>query len=269
MKLCEVGDIDYLTWEKTFRNNKSGRGREELLLDINDTCAVMENALEKWMDKIEENRKDCYSLNLFTMKQILKLRKELASACTGLLAVDELPLQVYTLLESVCRDVQPFILDSILLSVVPETEYSGYLTEKTRSGDMSFYMNDEQDKLDEPNEPDAKMVGPTAQFHPAAVALRNPTEVFNCAREKLEESGYSDEVVVAALKAKGSNATVDELVVWSIKNVADKEAIDRLYEEALLDPTLASLLKDYTDADVDENSSSGSELDGLANRDEK
>ena len=120
MQLCEVGEINYLTWKKQFECCKDEIGREELLTNINETCTRMENELNQWKKTIRDKRNVCYCLNHFTMKQVLNLRKELANACTGQVAVDELPLQTFMMLENVNKRIDALVLADVLRTLIPD-----------------------------------------------------------------------------------------------------------------------------------------------------
>ena len=237
VQLCEVGEINYLTWKIELQCSKTGSGRSKLLEKIDGKCSEMEEHLNTWKNQVDENRKGCYSLNHFTMKQILKLRREMALASTGQIAVDELPLQSFTLLESVCKDVNPIILTDILQSVIPDS--CPFITDQGLSEDKNYFRMEEETPS---TVSDDALSNALAESLLRIPKRKNSLESFNSARESLERMGYGEDVIIASLRACGRGAQEEELVMWVIDNEKDNETIEQLYGEALEDPELSELL---------------------------
>ena len=236
--LCEAGAINYLAWRREFQNTTTGNEREELLCEINELCIGMEDDLKMWKEKIEKSRNKCYSLNLFNMKQVLKLRKELALACKREVGVDELPLQVYTLLESVRNDLDPFVLASNLKTVFPQC--SCYLADSEISQE-TFFREDDSDDDDEDGDGHLDMHELTwsESSLPTMKLRRSSKENFDYAKEVLTARGCSDEVI--------------EMIAWAISNEDDDEAVEIYYQEARDDDGLSDLLKELLESESDDN----------------
>ena len=206
----------------------------------------MEKRLQEWKRQIDEIRKDYYSLNHFTMKQILKLRKDLASACIGQVGIDELPLQIFTLLESVCKDVEPVILANVLDTVIPEN--AGFISEK--SSDDRDYFRKESEEAEVV--PDEVALEAQPEIRPCISKRINSVEAFNKARETLEGMGYGEDIIVASLRACGRGAMEEDLVLWVINNDDNNAEIEMLYQEALEDPEFSDMLNDFIDMDYNQ-----------------
>ena len=221
MQLCEVGEIHYLSWKRKFECCKDENGREELLTDINETCTRMENELNQWKKTIRDKRNVCYYLNHFTMKQVLNLRKELANACTGQVAVDELPLQTFMMLENVNKRIDALLLADVLRTLVPDNQI--FLTKG--------FKNDQNDTKSKSNR---RRVNSIDNFISAKEALEGIPMDIN-----------TDDHLLAALQDCGRRATKDELVAWVVSHESDdEETIIMSCEEAKKNPQFSDLLKE-------------------------
>ncbi|XP_046861644.1 E3 ubiquitin-protein ligase rnf213-alpha-like [Xenia sp. Carnegie-2017] len=207
LQLCEVGEISYLTWKSDFRCSKQKQKRENRLYNIRECCEKMEKDLKKWKLTMSTKRQKCYSLNHFTMKQILTLRKELFKACVGETAVNELPRQIFVLLQTVKNDIDPIILAEALM--IQEN---------------SLYQKGE----------DVPGSCPTQR--------QNSFEVLTSAKEIIESEGYDEDYILAALQVCGRKATDDSLVEWVFDCNEDKDTIFALSQKAKENPNLSDLV---------------------------
>jgi hypothetical protein len=242
LQLCEVGEINYLTWKIKFRCSKNEGYREELLKNINETCETMENELKQWKESIDGKRHQCYSLNHFTMKQILNLRKELAKACIGQVPVHELPLQTFMLLETVNKSIDPLLLAKVLKTMVPENLIK--LPEEGFKDEQKYFVSDTEDEkiLMENVEEEMDVI------QPIMGRRKNSLETLTSAKETLESMSMTintDHYVLAALQDSGRRATEDDLITWVVTHENDEEEpVMMLYEEAKKNPCLSDLVKD-------------------------
>ena len=237
MKLCEVGQINYLTWKKEFQCSKDEHKRENLLKNIDEICKEMENDLKQWIETIDSKRRECYSLNHFTMKQILYLRKKLAEICRGEIAIDESPLQVFMLLETMNSHVGYLLLADVLKkmtttdSIVVKEDISNvqryYMSERENDGSLKGNIQLEED-----------LAPPTKRRR------KNSFETITSAKEKLEEMGYSEKYLIAALQNCGRHTTEDDLVEWVFSNDGDEETITSSFEDAKKNRGLSDVLED-------------------------
>ena len=239
LQLCEVGEINYLTWKTKFQCNKNEGCRQELLKNIDETCKTMENELKQWRENINGKRHECYSLNHFTMKQILNLRKELAKTCIGQVAIDELPLQTFMLLETVNKNVDPLLLVNVLKEMIPEN--SIFLTEEGFKDEQKYFASDAEGEkiLMESVEEEIYMIKPIVRKR------KNSLDTFTSANETLEgmSLNYTEEYLLAALQHCGRRATEDELVAWVASGDYDEETVMMLCETAKKNPRLSDLVK--------------------------
>ena len=238
MQLCEMGQIDFLTWKRKFECRK-----EMLLNDIEKCCKTMEGKLEQWKECISRERKRCYFLNHFTMKQILKLRKELAEVCAGQVPIDELTFQTYTLLETVSKGIDPLSLAAVLQRIIPKNEL--FFREESLDVGKKYFKNGVDDEKNSKDD----VTKETSVFPKKIKKRKNSLENFKSAKETLEKLGKNDEDVVAALQICGRYATDKELVTCVLNWENDEEEVDRLFEEAKQNPSLSDLLTDFIDTD--------------------
>ena len=238
LQLCEVGEINYLTWKTKFQCSKNEGCREELLKNIDETCETMENELKQWKKNINGKRRKCYSLNHFTMKQILNLRKDLAKACNGQVAIDKLPLQTFMLLEAVNKIIDPRLLADVLTTTIPENLI--FLTEEGFKDDQKYFASNTEGKkiLIENVEEEMDVDEPIVRRR------KNSLETFTSAKETLEgmSMNYTEEYLLAALQHCGRRATEDELVAWVASGDYDEETVTMLCERAKKDPRLSDLV---------------------------
>ena len=208
-----------------------------LLKDIEENCKTMEGDLEQWRKTINDRRNYCYSLNHFTMKQILNLRKELAKACTGQVPVDELPLQIFMLLETVDRSIDPLLLSNVLRTMIPENSIT--LTENGFTDERKYFQTDtvEESIVDECIEEEIGTISPEMRLR------KNSCESFTSAKETLEGMNYAEEYALAALQHCGRHASEDEMVAW-VASCESHEDVMKLCEEAKRNPHLSDLLED-------------------------
>ena len=238
MQLCEVGEIRYLTWTKNFRCSKMEGRKKALVKEIEETCKTMEDELEQWRKTINDRRHHCYSLNHFTMKQILNLREELAKACRGKVAMDELPLKTFLLLETVDRNIDPLVLANVLKTMIPDN--SIFLTDDGFRDERKYFASDRvgESSVAESVEEQILLVQPEERKR------KNSFETFTSARETLEGLGYGEEFILAALQDCGRQASEADLVAWVVSREYDEEAVVNMCEEAKKNPHLSDLLKD-------------------------
>ena len=172
------------------------------------------------------------------MKQILNLRKELAKACNGEVALDKLPLQTFMLLESVNRSIDPLVLANVLRTMIPDN--SIFLTKDDLINDEQNYFaceTDDESIVVESGEEEKEMAPPNKRRR------KNSVEIFTSAKEKLESMGYGEEYLLAALQSCGRHATEDEIVVWVVSQ-GSEEVVAKMCEDAKENPNLAILLED-------------------------
>ncbi len=242
LQLCEVGEINYLTWKRKFQCSKNEGNREELLNNINETCKAMEKDLKTWKEKISYQRHECYSLNHFTMKQILNLRKELANACIGQVAVHELPLQTFVLLETVNQDINPSLLANLLRKMV--TDNSIFPSEEGFEDEQKYFADDTEGEsiLEETVEEEIDLI----QLNKRRRV--NSLDTLISAKDAVEVMSMSintEDYLLAALQVCGRRATKDELVYWVVSHEEDdEESVMMQCEEAKKNPHLSDLVKD-------------------------
>ena len=241
LQLIEAGEINYLSWKEKFECSKDECRRKELLNNINENCARMEKKLKQWKKIIDGKRQTCYSLNHFTMKQILNLRKELGNASTGNVAVDELPLQTYVLLETVNKSINPLLLAEVLRTIPGN---SIRLTDNGYKDGQKYFANEMQDE----NITAENAKKEIDEIQPSGRRRVNSIETFISAKEALENESMeinTEDYLLAALHDCGRCATKDELVAWVISHENDdEETVMTSCEEARRNPVLSDLVQE-------------------------
>ncbi|XP_028416584.1 E3 ubiquitin-protein ligase rnf213-alpha-like [Dendronephthya gigantea] len=243
LQLCEVGQINYLTWKSKYQCSKADDERNRLLENIEETCETMERDLKKWKEYFHDARNSCYSLNHFTMKQILHLRLELAKVCVGHVAIDELRLQTFMLLESVNKNVEPLLLANVLKTMVPENVV--FFTEKnSKDGEKYFESDMECEGISSEN------IEEDVTF-PSQQRRKISLETFMSAKEKLEGMGerFKEKYLVAALQICGRYATEEDLIAHVVFGEEDKETVMKYYEDAKRNPQLSDLIADLLNSE--------------------
>ena len=240
LQLTEAGEINYLTWQRKFECSEDDCRRNELLKNISETCTKMEKELKQWKETIINKRRMCYSLNHFTMKQILNLRKELGNASTGKVAVDELSLQTFMLLETVNKSIDPSLLANVLTTMIPDN--SIYLTNNGFKDEQKYFANDMEDESITEEGAEFEI----DEIQPSHRRRANSIDTFISAKEVLESMSMDvniDDYLLAALQDCDLCATKEELVAWVVSHENDdEETIMMSCEEAKKNPNLSDLV---------------------------
>ena len=140
--------------------------------------------------------------------------------------MDGVPHEVYNLLESVLPGIDSATLRSALVFSGIFPQESGH--DIIRSYDVSSKSHHRSEQMNRP-------------VNVGTLPSSNQ-EMFKSLVDKLESLGYSEEVAIAAM-VSCKDASEADLIVWSVKNSANKELITAKYAEALSDPTYARLLE--------------------------
>ena len=85
---------------------------EQHVAQLNAHAKEMESALEEWQNKVMESRKCFYELNYYTMRQLLRLRKELSLSRNN--PHNKIDPEVLSLLQSISPAVTSDIVHNIL-----------------------------------------------------------------------------------------------------------------------------------------------------------
>ena len=184
--------------------------------DIECQSSKFEQQYQACKEHINSQRRKYPELNYFTTQQLLFLRKELA-ALRQSSAMNDVTLQVYSLLEKVLPDIHPSTLQEILreTGIMSQYDQDDENSDGDDSGQVSmpnFQELDDHGAVDE------------------EVEIAEKYETLLSAVEKL---GFpeTERLVVAALVANWESGVAD-LVVWCVQNKDNDDLIDKLYEEA-------------------------------------
>ncbi|XP_067056125.1 E3 ubiquitin-protein ligase rnf213-alpha-like isoform X2 [Acropora muricata] len=228
ISLCKAGEVSHLEWTFEFKCTARLTGSPLQANDLASQIDEMEECLKMWKNELHRKRLHYKELNHYTTMQLLFLRSKLANLrSTGPKAVDEIPLEVYNLLESVLPDVEPGILKSVLIPF-------GICSQETGQSNLMPFGG-----------------GCTIQqsaFGKPLVPVKNlqssQEDIFQSLVAHLESIGsYPDpeEIAIAAmLSCKDASET--DLIVWCVKNGSNEDLICSKYSEALLDPSYCALV---------------------------
>ncbi|XP_068694638.1 E3 ubiquitin-protein ligase rnf213-alpha-like [Montipora foliosa] len=226
ISLCKAGEVSHLKWKHEFQCTPRLAGICSLTDHLTAQSNRMEQCLHQWREELHSKRLQYKELNHYTTMQLLFLRSKLANVRgRGTKAVDSIPLEVYSLLESVLPDVEPGILKAVLLSC-------GICSQETGKSILRSFQQ--------------------TVFVKQPFSVEKPQssleEMFQSLVARLESIGYSDpeEIAIAAL-ISCKDASETDLVVWCVKNGNKEEVIHNKYSEALNDPRYSALIdKDAT-----------------------
>ena len=219
--------MSHLKWTFEFKCTARLTGSPLQANDLASQIDEMEECFKMWKNELHQKRLHYKELNHYTTMQLLVLRSKLANLrSTGPKAVDEIPLEVYNLLESVLPGVEPGILKSVLIPC-------GICSQETGQSNLMSFGG-----------------GCTIQqsaFGKQLVPVKNlqssQEEIFQSLVAHLESIGsYPDpeEIAIAAiLSCKDASET--DLIVWCVKNGSNEDLIRSKYSEALLDPSYCAL----------------------------
>ncbi|XP_065678766.1 E3 ubiquitin-protein ligase rnf213-alpha isoform X3 [Hydra vulgaris] len=104
MSLCEVGDIKFIHWKKTFYCNIEFEG-ETSINGLIIESEKLEKRLTYWKDKLTSFRCLNPIINHFSVKQCLFMQKQLFMLTENLSYVDKLSSQFFTLLNFFAHDI--------------------------------------------------------------------------------------------------------------------------------------------------------------------
>ena len=204
--LCNAGNSRYLEWRKEIKCclDEGKYKFDQTIQEIESACLSMENHLHEWEKTLHLKRSTYPNLNFFTVQQIVFLQKKLCGLSSSPATfVENLPTQVFTLLENVYPDVSKEVLRNAILSASYELKY-GWTSEQQENWE--------------------KVEMPEDRFQQANV---NDIERFLL---ELENEGLSDDVALAATNACGLE-NMDEALVWSVENGADDDLVNALSKE--------------------------------------
>jgi hypothetical protein len=223
--LCEAGDVMYLDWSEEINCCDNRLSTQRSVADkLADTSHKMEERLKKWRKHVDEKRRHYKQLNHFTTKQILVMRRELGLLRHGpTVTASDMPLHVYTLLESVLQNITSQDLNQVL----NET--------------LGFEM-------------DIHRTITSASLLPSPVPERrsfrsaNLREKYQSFFESVEKMGFDEDVAIAVLKANdvinNHDLNENDLITWCIDNGEDENIVWEWMEMAREDRDFADFFPD-------------------------
>ena len=237
MKLCRVGEVGHLIWKESFHCRPARVGEEPLADQLNGVCDQLEGRLERWMGEVHGKRMEFYHLNHYTTRQLLYLRESLASARNGgPKACENLPLQVFSLLESVLPNVLPSTLHDACVS-------AGILSTSERDPLTSF---DAGFSFQNPGS-SSSTVG-SGRGPPSARPGGGCTvEKFNSLVGKVESICEdrdidAEKAAVAAIVACGDVASESDQMLWCFQNGQNENLVAEKFSAAKEDPRFAGVM---------------------------
>ena len=244
--LFESGYIHRMNWSQEYHCSRDQVAGESIKKELDEESSFMETCYKNWKKKVSDVRKEYRELNFFTTRQLMTLRKEIATVCRSKdLAMSN--IQVLTLLESVRPSltseqlrsaIERAFKDTELLENLRRTAEPPFIT-RVPSGDE---MVTRKSMLD-----DNKYVGTSSstatspcQVQTASVKKPKPNETSKIQSflNAAGNDGYSEQIALAALVSLGVNAEEDDLLMWCLEE-ANEADIEALYEDAKRNPMIA------------------------------
>ncbi|XP_078382607.1 E3 ubiquitin-protein ligase rnf213-alpha-like isoform X3 [Oculina patagonica] len=237
--LCEIGDVSYLDWREEYKcRSKMGKS---VIDDIQSKRNEFERSLSICKEHINSLRMKYHELNYFTTQQLLFLRKELAGLKRGA-TMDSLNLQVYALLQKVLPGLhQSSLRDALFDAGILKP----HLDQDTCSDDGVSWNAREPMSLSSQERDDH------------GTADQQIADKYKKLLNHVENLNYSEpeRLAVAALIADLESTDV-ELVLWCVKNNANSDLIDKLYDEALDDQRFRGIVNQAAGSDLESSQSS-------------
>ena len=220
--------MSHLKWTFEYKCTARLTGSLSQANDLASQSDEMEECLKLWKNELHQKRLHYKELNHYTTMQLLVLRSELANLRGGgPKAVDDIPLEVYNLLESALPGVEPGILKSTLISCGICSQETGQSILMSFGGGCTIQQS---------------AFG--KQLVPVKNLQSSQEEIFQSLVAHLESIGsYSDpeEIAVAAMLSC-KHASETDLIVWCVKNGNNEDLIRSKYSEALQDPRYCALI---------------------------
>ncbi|PFX15559.1 E3 ubiquitin-protein ligase RNF213 [Stylophora pistillata] len=233
VNLCEIGDVSRLHWNEEYKC-KSSMGKR-IIDEIRLKSEEFEELYDACREHINEMRMKYRELNFFTIRQLLFLRKELASLKQGS-KLESLNLQVYSLLEKVLPGLHRKLLKEAL----------GEAGIWEAGFDLEFYGGE-----------DARSTTSQSSQDDTAKDIEQISEKYESLRDNVERFNPSEpeRLAVAAL-CHDIEGSVPELVLWCVRNKDKSDLIDELYEKALEDTRFQGIIGEDLNSDEESSQSS-------------
>ncbi|CAH3163087.1 unnamed protein product, partial [Porites evermanni] len=240
VKLCEIGDVSYLDWNKEYKC-KTSIVEKDVINDITSQAQEFERRYYAYRVRLHEQRMRYRELNYFTTQQLLFLRKELA-AIKRRANIDFLNFQVFALLEKIAPGISPSTLKGVLIE-------AGVMQDSSYSDDRV---------LDQQSLPGSHVV----DYHQTADEQVEVEEKFERLLKSVEKLNYpeAERLTLAALEENWQSSEAD-LVFWCVQNKADDALIDRLCDEAKKNPLFRVIVKEVTGLESSESAEDSDEED--------
>ena len=257
--LSESGFVHRMHWNQEFHCSKDQRDGESISEELAIASTAMEICYVNWKKKVSDARSEYQELNFFTTQQLMLLRKEIAIACRRSdLLVDN--LQVLTLLESVCANLDTKLLTAAILRAFKDTNLLDQIKRMEDLPSLSllphqqecdtstslFGKNNYVDRI-----PSTGVTSP--EFQNTSSKKQQPKDVSKIRRflDAAEGDGYSEQVALSALARLGIDAEEDDLLLWCLEESDDAD-LESLYAEAMGNPSIVRVIYSQEVSDVQE-----------------
>ena len=244
--LFESGYIHRMNWRQEYHCSKDQVAGESIAKELDEESSFMETCYKNWKKKVIDARMEYRELNFFTTQQLMTLRKEIATVChSNDLAMSN--IQVLTLLES----VRPSLTSEQLKSAIERAFKDTELLENPRgTAELpSFTHSPSHDEMvtswsmfDNNNYLGTSSSRATSTCQVRSVSFKKPkpkeTSKIRSFLNAAANSGYSEQIALAALASQGVDAEEEDLLFWCLEE-ADEADIEALYEDAKQNPMIA------------------------------
>lgn len=202
--LCNAGCNKYVKWNRVFGCQIEAAAEDDsnVIQEIEDECALLENDLEEWKQKLHQKRWKYPHLNFFTVRQLMYLQKELTETLRkdNIKSVRGLSSQVFTLLE----EIYPEINHQIFSTVLSKSSHDRHYGQSLKADDNWRRITRVEDKF-------------------VGVSLKEIEDFIT----RLERDGHDEDVAKAAMMECGM-ADFHVTSAWGIEHSDEEDKISSL-----------------------------------------
>ncbi|XP_022803330.1 E3 ubiquitin-protein ligase rnf213-alpha-like isoform X2 [Stylophora pistillata] len=241
INLYESGFVHLMNWNREFQCEDDFSEGKCIAKDLEDESKGMETCFFNWKKKVSDAREEFRELNFFTTKQLMMLRKEIATVCHSS-GLDISNIQVLALLESVRPNCTSEQLKSAIQRAFKDTDILDNIKGTAElptfsSVPLQYEMVTRRSVFEKVSSSTGISTFPVQVASGKKPKTRKTSKIqsfLNAAADK----GFSEQIALAAMASLGVDAEEDDLLIWCLDD-ADEADLEALYEDAKQNPIIA------------------------------
>ena len=241
INLYESGFVHLMNWNREFQCEDDFSEGKCIAKDLEDESKGMETCFFNWKKKVSDAREEFRELNFFTTKQLMTLRKEIATVCHSS-GLDISNIQVLALLESVRPNCTSEQLKSAIQRAFKDTDILDNIKGTAElptfsSVPLQYEMVTRRSVFEKVSSSTGISTFPVQAASGKKRKTRKTSKIqsfLNAAADK----GFSEQIALAAMASLGVDAEEDDLLIWCLDD-ADEADLEALYEDAKQNPIIA------------------------------